>query len=245
MQMRVADSKGNPISATEQWRSIVGQDQWREGRSAHALADFILNRSGASLVESRISSVVSLPVRLEHGIPERAARFDRYRGPARLDIGISGQIGSGDSLFVGLEAKVDERFGSGTVCERYLDAIKYMERNPRSNAPARIRELLSEYFADTDEPCASRFSGVGYQLLTSAAGTVAFSADVSVFYVAVFRTLEFDEDRGKINQSDYENFVRLAHGERLKTDDEGCLTHALTLRGKPLVCIYEYFDVEN
>ena len=244
MQMRVADSKGNPISTMEHWRSLVRKDQWREGRSAHALADFMLNNSGASLIESRISSVVSLPVRLEHGIPECAARFDMYRGSARLDIGISGQIGTGDSLFVGLEAKVNERFGR-TVCGKYLEAIKYMERNPGSNAPARIRELLSGYFADTDEPCVSRFSDIGYQLLTAAAGTVASPAHVSVFYVAVFRTREFDEERGKMNQRDYESFVSLTGGERLQPDDGECPARVLTLKGRQLFCIYEYLDVET
>ena len=243
MGMTVADSRGNPISTLEQWKPLVSRNLWREGRSAHALADFVLNRGGAGLLESRISSVVSRPVMLEHGIPELAARFDGYSsGPSRLDIGISGQAGPGRSLFVGLEAKVDEKFGSGTVCEKYLEAVRYSELNPRSNAAVRVRELLSRYFADTADPCSSRFSGVGYQLLTSSAGTTAFQAGVSVFYVAVFRTREFDEERGRINQLDYENFVSLAGGRRLAQDDVGCQAHVLFLDGRQLFCIYEYLD---
>ena len=56
-------------------------------------------------MESSISSVLSSPIRLEQGTPEYAAKFDRYRGPARLDIGISGQAGAKQNLFVGVEAK--------------------------------------------------------------------------------------------------------------------------------------------
>ena len=88
-----------------------------------------MNRNGAAHLESRISSVLSQPVTLEQGTPENAASFDRYQGPARIDIGISGGIGSGESLFVGLEAKVDESFGSETVCERYQKAIETLKSN--------------------------------------------------------------------------------------------------------------------
>ena len=86
-------------------------------------------------------------------------------GPARLDIGIAGQTASGESLFVGVEAKVDEPFGSETVCERYQEAVEYLKSNPRSKAAARVEELLSRYLTDNDEPCESRFADVGYQLL--------------------------------------------------------------------------------
>ena len=176
MALKVHDSKGNDIATLEQWSESVRSSHWRPGRSAYSLADFIMDRNGAAHLESRISSVLSRPVRLERGTPEYAARFDRYRGPARLDIGISGRAVSGESLFVGVEAKVDESFGSETVCERYRDALQTLSGNPRSKAAERVTGLLSRYFADTDEPCESRFAGVGYQLLTATAGTVSAPA---------------------------------------------------------------------
>ena len=46
----------------------------------------------------------------------------------RLDLGITGRTGSGESLFVGLEAKVDEPFGSETVGERYQKAIETLKK---------------------------------------------------------------------------------------------------------------------
>ncbi len=245
MPLKVNDSKGNDIATLEQWSESVRRSHWRPGRSAYSLAEFIMNRNGAAHLESRISSVLSQPIRLEQGTPEYAARFDRYRGPARLDIGISGQTGSGESLFVGVEAKVDESFGSETVCERYQEAIKTLNSNPRSKASDRVRGLLSRYFADTDEPCESRFADVRYQLLTATAGTVAVQMDVSVFYVTVFKTHEYDEEDGKANQLDYDNFMNLTGGECLMQGDKGCLAHELTLDGRSLICIYEYLDVES
>ena len=245
MQMNINDSKGNDIKTLEQWSASVSRAHWVEGRSAYALADFILNRNGAAYLESRISSVLSQPVRLEQGAPEYAAKFDRYGGPARLDIGIAGQTASGESLFVGVEAKVDEPFGSETVCERYQEAVEYLKSNPRSKAAARVEELLSRYLADNDEPCESRFADVGYQLLTASAGIVASDADISVFYVMVFKTRLYNGGKGEENRLDYENFINLVGGECLMRDNEVCLAHDITLDGRRLICIYEYFDVEG
>ena len=40
----------------EQWGARVSGGHFREGRSAYSLADFILNRDGAAILESRLSS---------------------------------------------------------------------------------------------------------------------------------------------------------------------------------------------
>ena len=87
MPLKVIDSRGNDITTLEQWSKTVRRSHWKRGRSAYSLADFIMNRNGAAHLESRISSVLSQPVRLEQGTPEYAARFDRYEGPARLGVG--------------------------------------------------------------------------------------------------------------------------------------------------------------
>ena len=182
---------------------------------------------------------------MEQGTPEYAARFDRYEGPARIDLGISGRTGRGESLFVGLEAKVDEPFGSETVCGMWLKATETRKSNPRSRASARVKELLSRYFGDDDEPCESRYAEVGYQLLTATAGAVAVEADVSVFYVTVFRTADYDAESGRRNRLDYDNFMRISGAGDLAHEDREFLAQELTLDGRPLVCIYEHFDLES
>lgn len=244
MPLRVIDFRGNDIATIDQWRKSVRPSHWKRGRSACSLADFILQRNGAAHLESRISSVLSQPVRLEQAAPEYAARFDRYEGPARLDLGISGRTDSGERLFVGLEAKVDEPFGSETVCERFQEALATLKKNPRSRAAARVRELLTRYLADPEEPCQSRFADIRYQLLTATAGTVAVKADVHVFYVVVFRTFGYDEERGLENRRDYGNFTDVVGAKCLKQDDPGFRAHELNLDNRRLISIYESFDFE-
>ncbi len=242
--MRITSPKGNYIATLEQWGNCIRHTLWREGRSAYSLADFILNRNGVKILESRISSVLSQPVRLERATPEVRAKFDHYRGnPSNLDLGVCGRVGSKSSLFVGLEAKVDERFGNKTVCERYQAAIRELSRNPRSKALDRVKDLLSLYFADTDDPCDSRFSDIGYQLLTGTAGTVARQKDASIFYVLVFTTREYDKRKGQDNQRNYEKFIEATNGKVLTQDSEGFYVHELTVAGKRLVCIYDYFHI--
>ena len=110
MPLKVIDSRGNDITTLEQWSKTVRRSHWKQGRSAFPLADFILNRNRAAHQELRIASILSQPVRLDQATPEYAARFDRHDGPARLDLGICGRTSSGESVFVGLEAKVDEPY---------------------------------------------------------------------------------------------------------------------------------------
>ena len=220
--MQITGPKGNDIATMEQWGARVSGGHFREGRSAYSLADFILNRNGAAILESRLSSVLSQPVKLQRAIPEFRASFDSYGGrPSIPDLGIFGTVGSKSSLFVGLEAKVDERFGSETVGERYQRAIRKKSCNPRSRAYARVENLLSSYFAESADPGVSRFSDVGYQLLTGTAGTVAQQKDRSIFYVLVFKTAEYDERKGQVNRQVYEKFIAAANGKPLTQSPEG------------------------
>ena len=78
--MQITGPKGNDIATMEGWGARVKGGHFREGRSAYSLADFILNRDGAAILESRLSSVLSHPVKLQRAIPEFRASFDSYRG---------------------------------------------------------------------------------------------------------------------------------------------------------------------
>ena len=179
--MTITNPDRSEIMTMEQWSERVNSSHWKPGRSAYSLADFVMNRGGARVVQERVSLILSRPVTLDTGTPEYGAKFDSHGGsPSKLDLGIFGRVGPESGLFVGLEAKVDEPFGSDTVCKRYQRAVSYLEENPRSKAAARVRDLLSHYFGETAEPCDSRFSDIRYQLLTSTAGTVAVGADISV-----------------------------------------------------------------
>ena len=146
------------------------------------------------------------------------------------------------SLFVGLEAKVYETFRS-MVGSRYLTAMKTREAGKSTNTPQRVKDLLSNYFSVDGPPDSHRFVDIRYQLLTGAAGTVAAPGSVSVFYILVFRTSLFDGRKGLVNRWDYERFVEATRAEPLIRCDDGFRADELKLRGKRLVCIYDYVDV--
>lgn len=250
--MRVVDSQDRRISCLREWESRIfskpsKKRHWKPGRSAYSLADFIMNPKGKGVahLESRISSILKQSVTLEEATPEYLARFDCYKGnPSNLDLGITGRVGSKSSLFIGVEAKVDEPFGP-TVSGRYGAAIKLRDSGKSTNADKRIVDLLSHYFSETNDPCSSKFASVRYQLLTATAGTVAVGKDISVFYVLVFKTCMYDECKGSANQQDYKKFMQVAGGKLLLQDGEGFHAHELTLNGKRLICIYDHVSIQS
>ena len=159
--MRVVDSRGRTISSLDQWRSLVfdgtsKRRHWKKGRSAHSLAEFIMgDRWGAAYLDGRLSSVLAQSASLEEATPEYLARFDSQPGiPSNLDLGIIGQVdceAPGSRLFVGVEANVDETFGS-TVESRYRSALKARRDGKKTNAPERVEDLLSKYFSGHGPP---------------------------------------------------------------------------------------------
>ena len=240
--MRITSSRGNDITNFEHWGQCIRKGHFKNGRSAYALADFILNREGTGILESRLSAVLSQPVKFQRATPEFRAKFDSHRGnPSNLDLGIWGNAGPEASLFLGVEAKVDEPFGAETLCKRHQSAVQEREANPRSKAINRVNDLMRVYFSDSRHPCNSQLSNIRYQLLTGTAGTVAVEADVSVFYVVVFKTGECDEEKGQVNTMAYERFLNAANAKSLPSPSENSTAHQLQLNGRSLICIYESF----
>ena len=183
---------------------------------------------------------------LECATPEFHARFDCHGGnPTNLDLGIRGRVGAESSLFVGVEAKVDEPFGDKTVCERYREAIRERCRKPQSRATARVVDLLSRYFADSSDPCDSKLSEVGYQLLTGTAGTVVAEHDRSLFYILVFETRLYDKEKGKANRLVYKKFIGAMDGKTLTQNNDPFRADKITVAEKPLICIYDYFQLPD
>lgn len=248
--MKIVDSRNQTISTLTEWRSRIfdgtsKEKDWKKGRSAQSLAEFIMYRNGVSYLEERISAVLSRQVMLEQAKPEYLAKFDSYPGnPSNLDLGIAGYVKRPtlrESLFVGVEAKVNEPF-AGTVKSRYSSAMKTRKAGKNTNAPERVKELLANYFSVKESPDSSRFADIRYQLLTGTAGTVATSYDVCVFYIMVFRTSLYDERKGLRNRRDYENFVEAAHGKLLMEEGRSFRADALDLGRKRLVCVYDSSD---
>ena len=227
--MRIQDSDGHPLKTLDDWEAIHDEGKWKRGRSAYEVANFIVNRNGVAKLARRVSQVLGDRVQFEQITPECEVRFDKHRGKGRVhDLGIRGQTRSGDSLFVGVEAKVDELFGE-TVAKEWQERTVGKEN--------RILELCNRF---QDGPGIRPTDPIRYQLMHGTAGTVAADADVSVFYIAVFVTGDYDPTKGEDNEEDYMRFIRRAGGIATAHNVSGATCHTLRLSGKRLTAIYEY-----
>ena len=123
--MKVEDTKGAPITNLADWAKLYdsprSSHQWKEGRSAYSAAEFIINRNGAESLRARVSDALREPVVFDRIVPEHEVRFDQFGHGRMHDLAVFGKTSSGQTLFVGVEAKVDEPFGA-SVRDAYLAA---------------------------------------------------------------------------------------------------------------------------
>ena len=157
------------------------------------------------------------------------------------DLGIFGQVDSGERVFVGLEAKVDETFNA-SVRDAYLTAKANQIAGKSTKAPERIEKLLELHFGHFKPPKVSMF-GVRYQLLYATAGTLAVGTDISILFVAVFKTSLYNELAAAENYRDYIHFMTEVGATPIDASDKAATGHELVLDGKKLTCLYEYFDL--
>lgn len=238
--MRIEDSRGNAVNGLEDWETLVRPKRWKQGRSAYSFADFIINQNGSHAIGKRVASVLGEPVVFKKGIPEHEVRFDGYGKGRCHDLGIFGETDSGMSLFIGVEAKVDESFG-GFVSDKWARANKKRNNGTNTRLPERIQELCARFGPGITEESRR----IRYQLLYGAAGTVDEVADRFVFYVVVFRTKVYNAKKGKRNHEDYRRFVKRTGGERIWTGDDGAHADVLAVGDKKLHGIYEYFGYDR
>ena len=238
--MRIETTQGAEIRSLDDWKKLYDSQshQWKEHRSAYSVADFMLNRNGADRLRARVSNVLLEEVTFDRAIPEYEIEFDEY-GKGRVhDLAVFGRVSSGKSLFVGVEAKVDEAFGL-SVHDAYLAARARKIVGKSTNLPERIEKLLGLHFSSPD---VSMFD-IRYQLLYATAGTLAANADVSILYVVVFRTPLFDKTIGEQNHKDYRAFVDKIGGHPIGVQNKLALGHEVKLGGRTLHCLHEYLDL--
>ena len=238
--MRVEDLGGKEIASLERWAELYANPRqsrhWKQHRSAYSVAEFVLEHNGGEVIQERLSEALKQNIRLERAIPEYEVRFDQYGRGRVHDLGVFGLTDSGQSVFVGVEAKVDESFGP-SVKDVYLAAKAKQIAGVSTNAPARIEQLLSRHFK-SPEPA---LSDIRYQLLYATAGTLAVEADLHVLYVIVFQTPLYNEKIGAENYRDYIDFMEKVGAKRLSLASKRAVGHALDIEGQELMCLHEYF----
>jgi len=224
--MLIESRGGERVANMADWEKSVTKKDWKPYRSAHALAGFVLNEEGAEKIRRVVSAVVKEPVCFDLAMLELRIAFDKFRSPRHHDLGIYGKTGNGKTVFVGVEAKVDEEFGKH---------VKAEFKNSSPTAKQRIEGLWKRHaFKSKIEE-----SKIRYQLLYSTVGTVDAGADISVFIVMVFQTCRYDGKKGKRNYCDYMHFMRETGARRLDFPDDKFDVHHLNLNGKSLFCVYQ------
>lgn len=240
-EVRIESVYGDEIRSFEDWARIYENPQqshqWVEHRSAMSIAQYVMQRNGLDKIMARVAKAAGQDVTLERVVPEFEQRFDGYGRGRVHDLGLFGTVADGRSVFVGVEAKVDESFGP-TVKERYLGAKANQITGTSTNAPERIEQLLAMHYAEANKD----MFNVRYQLLYATAGTLAVGADIALLYVLVFRTPQYDEVIGAENYRDYLRFVTSVGGKSMDLGEPGLRAHELSLDGKRLLCLHEVVE---
>ena len=236
------DTAGAPLLTLEDWARLYDTpqraQQWKKGRSAWSIAEFVLQRNGLDHIARRASQVLGSPLVVQRAVPEYEVRFDSFGRGRVHDLGIHANTSEGDTVFIGVEAKVDESFGA-TVMDSYLDAKAKEICGVSTNAPRRIELLLGKHFR---EPSRKMFD-VRYQLLYATVGTIAAQAAHSLLYVLVFRTDQYNEAKSAENLRDYLDFMGQVGARPFRLEGAPVHCHELELDGSRLRCVYEYVDL--
>jgi hypothetical protein len=203
------------ISDFESWK-LYGKpkrpEHWKEGRSAYELArDWV--GDGDAPERTRALIATRFPgCHLESGAVEKRTRFDKYRGEVRNhDLLVTGSCDAGN-LVVGVEGKADESFGE-SISKQQASAQKRLDANEASKGIARLGDLTNLCFSKglPDALADAALAGLGYQLMTGLAGTLAdakeFDAQAAVFLVHEFHTDQTDESKQAENSEQYKRFI--------------------------------------
>lgn len=218
--MRFEDRAGTPIRSHDEWRTYGGPaaaHHWKEGRSAFELArDWVVGdaaqRAQALLgVRPEFAGLV-----LERGIAEKKTRFDENpRGPRNHDLLVEATTDEGP-VVIGVEGKADEPFDA-SLSEWRQTALA---RRPTSGAPKRLDGLTASFFGTTlDEDTGTPpLAGLGYQLLSALAGTLADAKQVgavrAVVLIHEFVTAETADDKHELNEAALDAFIWRLSGQR-------------------------------
>ena len=217
---------GAPITCVEDWKRLAppkADYHWVEGRSAFELA-FAWCGAGALEVPSRLqrlfdSRIETRDLTIDDVQPEHRIQFDEHGGePRNADLAIVGHT-SAAKVAVTIEAKADETFGA-TVAETVADALERSIENPRSRGVQRVQDLVRAILPPHSNGL-PRVGELRYQLLTAAAGTLAYAAQekasLAVLIVHEFITDNTRDERRALNAADLDHFVQRLAGNATAT----------------------------
>ena len=194
------------------WKEIHNVVDWvksfdpskndEDGKSAKTLAQFCKENDVESIIKEWITPIVGEEFSLDTAMPEMSTKFDDY-GKGRIhDLGICGHTDSSNSIFIGVEAKVNETFGR-TVQQAYKYVETLHKKGKNSNLKARIDGLKEDYFPRLD------LDDIRYQLLYAIAGTLCEEADIKILLFTTFETRQYKKKYGQRNDDDLTAFLSM------------------------------------
>ena len=205
--LEIKNKKGTILTASNWKEGFIEVDEarhWEEGRSAERLANDFSNGNPSS-GEKSLRDVIKLflntdDITWRKAYIEHGSRFDSYRRPRMQDLAIWGDA-NGKSFFIGVEAKVDEPFGSRNVKEQkeYIESLK---RN--SKAGDRLKELAGDFLTGVDK---DECGEIRYQLLYYLAGSFREDAGIIIMPVFAYHSDKYDSQKGHDNYAAYKYFM--------------------------------------
>jgi hypothetical protein len=242
--MQIIKNKAS-IRSVEDWflhAPPKGKDgHWEPGRSALECARAWCGGDQGPCVPQEITALLNShpdtrDAEMVSGTPEHRVRFDKLRGePRNTDLVLLARNKQG-SLAISIEAKADEPFDRA-VQEIVADTIDDLAHGSRSKVNTRIQSL-AESLLPPRQNGAPRLGDLRYQLLTAAAGALAYAADEgadrAVVIIHEFVADRTTDDNHKTNTHDLNAFLkRLTNGAH-KEVTERKLIGPLVVPGTPL-----------
>ena len=233
--------KEDVIETYADWERVFSAAKpkdWKKGRSAQSLAAFMMKKDGFACIRSLVGEAIGKPIdEIEKVTIEGRVAFDNYNHSREHDLAVVARTESNQSVFIGVEAKVDESFGGNTIKQYETAALK---KSKNSKVPARIKGL-KEYFPKAKD---DEFQKLKYQLATATAGTLCAKTDKNsdfdyyVFMVLVFETNLYNPKKGNKNRKAFELFLNAIGAEKSAEN-----TYECTLKDKPFMLIYKVLSV--
>lgn len=182
---------------------------WKEGRSAERLAEDFMgkNAQGEETMVNMVKEIYKAKnVVLGKAEIERASKFDEYPRPRKQDLAIWGNA-DGKKIFICIEAKVDEAFGSKTISQqrKYVNGLK--ENNQPTEADKRLQGLVEDFLGGDEK----NNGHLRYQLLYYLAGSFKDEkgdADIIFMPVIVYQPDFYSRQQVKKNHEAYCQFMK-------------------------------------
>lgn len=233
---------GEVIETLAAWERLAGPKspvQWKDGRSAKESARAWLGgseRDAGARVPGEVAEVLRShedfgEILTWEAEPEALVPFDRYSGPANVDVLLRARDADG-GFVVAVEAKADESFGP-LVSRVLSDALERRLESERSKGMERVVELAGRILP----PAAGRvprLHQIRYQLLTVTAAALAAASEHqarrAVVMVHELRTDRVDERKIARNQEDLVRFLRRLGVARTDRVTQGGLVGPVPVR---------------